>query len=104
MYGVVLRLGEQRQSTACWADCALQLISYEIPVGLGILGIVLMSGSLRLETIITQQAQSGVWNVLVQPLGFVVFVVAFSPKPRLPFDLSSASRNWSAGITPNTRA
>jgi len=53
-----------------------QLISYEIPLGLGVLGVVLASGSLRLDAIIGAQAQSGAWNVLVQPLGFLVFFVA----------------------------
>jgi NADH-quinone oxidoreductase subunit H len=75
-----------------------QLISYEIPLGLGILGVVLASGSLRLDTIITQQAQSGVWNVLAQPLGFFVFLVAaFAEAGRLPFDLPEAEQELVGG-------
>ena len=53
-----------------------QLISYELPLGLGIIGVVLVTGSLRLDAIIAQQAQTGVWNVFSQPLGFLVFCVA----------------------------
>jgi len=75
-----------------------QLISYEIPLGLGLLGVVLMSGSLRLDAIIDQQAQSGVWNVFVQPLGFLVFAVAaFAEAGRLPFDLPECEQELVGG-------
>jgi NADH-quinone oxidoreductase subunit H len=75
-----------------------QLISYELPLGLGVLGVVLSSGSLRLETIINSQAQSGAWNVLVQPLGFLVFfVAAFAESGRLPFDLVEAEQELVSG-------
>ncbi|HUT14534.1 MAG TPA: complex I subunit 1 family protein, partial [Thermoguttaceae bacterium] len=75
-----------------------QLISYELPLGLGILGVVLATGSLRLDAIIAEQAQSGTWNVLVQPLGFVVFfVAAFAEAGRLPFDLPEAEQELVGG-------
>ena len=57
-----------------------------------------MSGSLRLETIIHQQAQSGVWNIFVQPLGFLVFAVAaFAEAERLPFDLPECEQELVGG-------
>jgi NADH-quinone oxidoreductase subunit H len=75
-----------------------QLIAYEIPLGLGILGVVLAAGSLRLETIIYQQAESGLWNVLVQPLGFSVFMIAaFAEAARLPFDLPECEQELVGG-------
>ena len=75
-----------------------QLISYELPLGLGILGVVLVSGSLRLDVIINQQAQSGAWNVLIQPLGFLVFfVAAFAESGRLPFDMIEAEQELVSG-------
>jgi NADH-quinone oxidoreductase subunit H len=75
-----------------------QLISYEIPLGLGILGVVFMAGSLQLETIIGEQARTGAWNVLVQPLGFIVFLVAaFAEAARLPFDLPEAEQELVGG-------
>lgn len=78
---------------------AAQLISYEIPLGLGILGIVLASGSLRLDAIIQTQAESGVWNVCTQPLGFVVFLVAaFAEAGRLPFDLAETEQELVGGF------
>jgi len=74
------------------------LIAYELPMGLGILGIVLASGSLRLETIINTQASSGLWNVFWQPIGFVVFVIAaFAEAARLPFDLPEAEQELIGG-------
>ena len=78
---------------------AAQLISYELPLGLGILGVVLAAGSLRLETIIQTQAAAGVWNVVLQPLGFLVFFVAgFAESGRLPFDLAEAEQELVGGF------
>jgi NADH-quinone oxidoreductase subunit H len=75
-----------------------QLIAYEIPLGLGILGVVLAAGSLRLETIIEQQAAGGVWYAFVQPLGFSVFLVAaFAESARLPFDLPECEQELIGG-------
>ena len=75
-----------------------QLISYELPLGLGILGIVLGTGSLRLDTIIEHQAASGAWNVFVQPLGLMVFgVAAFAEASRLPFDLPESEQELVGG-------
>ena len=75
-----------------------QLIAYEIPLGLGILGVVLAAGSLRLETIIYQQAETGVWNAFAQPLGFSVFLIAaFAEAARLPFDLPEAEQELIGG-------
>jgi NADH-quinone oxidoreductase subunit H len=77
-----------------------QLISYELPLGLGVLGVVLASGSLRLDVSIGQQAHSNVWNVLVQPLGFFVFfVAAFAESGRLPFDLVEAEQELVSGYS-----
>ncbi len=75
-----------------------QLISYEIPLGLAILGMVLVSGSLRLEEIVLLQAQTGLWNVFWQPLGFsVFFIAAFVEAFRLPFDMAEAEQELVGG-------
>lgn len=75
-----------------------QLISYELPLGLGIAAVALVASSLRLDTIIAEQAQTGVWNVFTQPLGFVVFcVAAFAEAERLPFDLAEAEQELIGG-------
>ena len=75
-----------------------QIIAYELPLGLGILGIVLASGTLRIDTIITEQADSGLWYAFAQPLGFLVFVIAsFAEAARLPFDLPEAEQELIGG-------
>ena len=74
------------------------MISYEMPLGLGFWAWCCWRarcGSMRSSA---QQAQSGVWNVFVQPLGFVVFVVAASAEAaRLPFDLPEAEQELIGG-------
>ena len=100
VYGVVLGGWASNNKYAFLGGMrsAAQLISYEIPLGLGILGVVLWTGSLRLDAIITQQAQNGVWNVVLQPLGFLVFFVAgFAESGRLPFDLPEAEQELVGG-------
>jgi len=75
-----------------------QLISYEIPLGLGILGVILMANSLRLEDVMNQQAELGVWFAFLQPIGFLVFLVAACAEAgRLPFDLPEAEQELVAG-------
>jgi NADH-quinone oxidoreductase subunit H len=75
-----------------------QLVSYEIPLGLGLLGVVLAAGSLKLDTIMDAQASSGVWYAFAQPLGFIVFLVAsFAEAARLPFDLPEAEQELVGG-------
>ncbi len=75
-----------------------QLVAYEIPLGLGLLGVVLAAGSLKLDTIMNAQADSGVWYAFAQPLGFIVFLVAsFAEAARLPFDLPEAEQELVGG-------
>jgi NADH-quinone oxidoreductase subunit H len=100
VYGVVLGgwASNDKYSFLGGMRSSAQLISYELPLGLGILGVVLASGSLRLDEIIAQQARSGAWNVFTQPLGFVVFCVAgFAEAARLPFDLPEAEQELVGG-------
>jgi NADH-quinone oxidoreductase subunit H len=75
-----------------------QLIAYEIPLGLGILGVAIVSGTIRLDKVIVDQAASGVWNAFLQPLGLMVFVIAaFAEAARLPFDLPEAEQELIGG-------
>ncbi|NOY76363.1 MAG: NADH-quinone oxidoreductase subunit NuoH [Calditrichaeota bacterium] len=73
-----------------------QMISYELSLGLSIIGILMIVGSLRLSDIVTYQNNLlwGVlprWGVVLQPLGFIIFLIAsFAESNRLPFDLPEA--------------
>jgi NADH-quinone oxidoreductase subunit H len=67
---------------------AAQLISYEVSLGLSLLGVVMTSGSLSLVQIVESQDHLHMWYVLPQFVGFVIFVVAgFAETNRPPFDL-----------------
>jgi NADH-quinone oxidoreductase subunit H len=66
---------------------ASQNISYELAMGLSIIAILMMSGSLSLRTIVEQQHGMN-WNVFFQPVGFIIFLTcAFAECNRTPFDL-----------------
>ena len=75
-----------------------QLISYEIPLGMSILGMVLIAGSLDLTQIVNWQDRR-VWGVFVQPIGFLLFLVsAFAETNRLPFDLPESEQELVGGF------
>jgi NADH-quinone oxidoreductase subunit H len=75
--------------------CA-QMISYEIPMGFSVIGVVMLSHSMSLLDIV--EAQAGIWNVVYQPLGFFVFFVAgLAEAQRIPFDLPEADGDLGAG-------
>lgn len=64
-----------------------QMISYEVAMGMSIIALVMTTGTISLSEIAAQQ-EHGMWNVLKQPLGFLIFITcAFAECNRAPFDL-----------------
>ena len=79
---------------------AAQSISYEIPLALAVLAVVMMSNSLSTVDIVNQQSGAGIlsWNIWRQPVGFVIFwICALAECERLPFDLPEAEEELVAG-------
>jgi NAD(P)H-quinone oxidoreductase subunit 1 len=77
-----------------------QAISYEIPLALCVLAIVVLADSLSTLEIVQEQAYGGIagWNVWRQPIGFVAFLIsALAECERLPFDLPEAEEELVAG-------
>ena len=70
-----------------------QMISYELSLGMSIIGVLMLVGSLRLSDVVAYQSGSLFsilprWNIFTQPLGFLIFLIAsFAETNRLPFDL-----------------
>lgn len=79
---------------------AAGIVSYELPLILGVIGIVLLTGSLNLNTIVEQQSGSFLdWNVFKQPLGALIFfTAALAEGGRTPFDLTEADSEIVAGF------
>lgn len=76
---------------------ASQMISYEVFMGLSLMGVVMLSGSFRLTDIV--MAQKDVWFVVTQPVGFVLFLIAgIAETHRLPFDIPEAESELVAGF------
>jgi NADH-quinone oxidoreductase subunit H len=75
---------------------AAQLISYEISMGLALLGVIMMAGSLSLVSVV--EAQDEIWYIVPQFLGFLIFLCAgFAEANRTPFDLPEADAELVAG-------
>lgn len=75
------------------------LVSYEFPLVLSVIGVVLMAGTMSVNGIVDSQVSSA-WFILLQPLGFLIFFIAMSAEAsRSPFDFIEADSELTAGYT-----
>ncbi|MBI5374895.1 MAG: NADH-quinone oxidoreductase subunit NuoH [Candidatus Schekmanbacteria bacterium] len=78
---------------------AAQMVSYEVSLGLSIIGVIIFAESLSMVNIIKMQTDSGIWFILLQPLGFILyFICGLAETNRLPFDLPEAETELVAGF------
>lgn len=75
---------------------AAQLVAYEVPLALSVLGVIILSGSLDLVEIAS--VQSNIWFILLQPLGFIAYLISTNVEfERMPFDLPEAESELVVG-------
>ena len=89
VYGIMLGgwASNNKYSLLGAVRAASQMVSYELAMGLSIVALVMMTGTLSLGGIVDYQVAHG-WNILRQPLGFLIFIVcAFAETNRAPFDM-----------------
>jgi len=98
VYGIAIAgwASNNKYSMLGGVRASAQVISYELALGLSILGVVMQSGSLRTEEIVN--AQLNMWNIVPQFLGFIIFLVASTAEVvRSPFDLVEAEQELVGG-------
>lgn len=98
VYGVVLGGWASNSKYALLGGlrASAQMISYELALGVSLVGVLMLAGSLSLVDIV--EAQRGVWFVFLQPLGFIIFwIAAVAETNRAPFDLPEAEQELTAG-------
>ena len=78
---------------------AAQIVSYEVPLTLSIMGVVMLAQSLSMQDIILDQDHIWKWNIIRQPIGFLIYIVAATAEiNRTPFDLPEAEQELVAGF------
>jgi NADH-quinone oxidoreductase subunit H len=76
-----------------------QLVSYEVPAGMALVGVLLFANSLSMVEIVNRQFSMRVWNVFLQPVAFLIYLIAaLAETNRNPFDLPEAESELTAGF------
>ncbi len=100
VYGIVLAgwSSNSKYSLLGALRSAAQMISYEISLGLSVIGVLLLTGSLSLVEIVKAQGSFSEWYIWKQPVGFLLYLIsAFAETNRTPFDLPEAETELVAG-------
>lgn len=98
VYGIVLAGWSSNNKYAAMGGIrsTAQMISYELALGLGFIGPILLAGTMSLNGIV--DGQRGMWYVVYQPLGVLVFMIAtLAEVNRAPFDMPEAEQELTAG-------
>jgi len=98
IYGIVLAgwASNNKYSLLGGVRSSAQMISYELALGLSLVGVLMITGTLQLTDIVN--AQQSVWFIFLQPLGFIIyFISAIAETNRAPFDLPEAETELVAG-------
>jgi NADH-quinone oxidoreductase subunit H len=103
VYGVILGgwASNNKYSALGSLRASAQVVSYEIPLGMSVLGIALAHGTMNIETLQNAQAAGGFlsWNIWTQPLAALIFFTAsLAEANRLPFDLSECEQELVGGF------
>ncbi|RIK76574.1 MAG: NADH-quinone oxidoreductase subunit NuoH [Planctomycetota bacterium] len=103
VYGVILGgwSSNNKYSALGSLRASAQVISYEIPLGMSVLGVALLGGALNLERVQAVQATGGIWSwyIWTQPLAALIFFTsALAEANRLPFDLSECEQELVGGF------
>lgn len=99
VYGIMIGgwASNNKYSLMSAVRAASQMVSYEIAMGLSIIALLMMSGTLSLREISMQQSGMN-WNVFYQPVGFLIFLIcAFAEANRTPFDLAECESELIGG-------
>ncbi len=100
VYGIVLGgwSSGNRYSLLGSLRSAAQMVSYETSLGLALSGTLMWAGTLSMVGIVHAQLNQGIWFIVAQPLGFVIYLIAgVAEVNRAPFDLPEAEQELTAG-------
>ena len=101
IYGIILGgwSSNSKYSMMGSLRSAAQMVSYEVPLGFSIIGILMITGTASLPGIVRWQESAGWWGFLTQPVGLFLFAVSAAAETnRLPFDLPEAESELVAGF------